>query len=105
MPESGTVAQLWCIVEGLLHWCHCISLSQRAEEKSGQADPVAGCLLLPDECFCDLGARDGQKGSGKEETKKEILFFYSLFINLQLKSKLLRFRNDATYNLSAQFMH
>jgi len=29
--ESGTVAQLWWIVEGRLHWCHCISLSQRGE--------------------------------------------------------------------------
>lgn len=68
--KSGTVAQLCCIVEGRLHWCHCISLSQRVEKKTRQGDPVAGCLYLPDEGLCDLGARYGEKGSGERETQK-----------------------------------
>lgn len=44
----------------------------QSRKKSRQGDPVAGCLFLPDECFCDLGAREREKGSGeKEETQKE----------------------------------
>lgn len=31
-----------------------VSHCDREQKKSGQRDPVAGCLLLPDECFCDF---------------------------------------------------
>lgn len=44
--ESGTVAQLWCIVEGRLHWCHCISLSHRVEKSHDRE------TLLQVVCFC-----------------------------------------------------
>lgn len=44
--ESGTVAQLWCTVEGHLHWCHCISLSQRVEKSHDRE------TLLQVVCFC-----------------------------------------------------
>lgn len=42
-----------------------------SRKKSGQGDPIAGCLLFPDECFCDLGKRDREKGDREEkETQK-----------------------------------
>lgn len=49
-----------------------VSRCHKEQKKVRMGDPVAGCLLLPDEFFCGLGARDGEKGGG--ETQKG--YFY-----------------------------
>ncbi len=42
--------------------------------KLGQGDPVAGFLLFSNECFCDLGARDREKGGGEEKKTQKGIF-------------------------------
>lgn len=77
--KSGTVAQLWCIVKGLLHWCHCISLSQRAEKSQDRETPlqVFCYFLMSVSVIWEQGIE--RKAVGRKRHKKG--YFNNLSIN------------------------